>query len=121
MAVFGTGFFNNQAGCIGGAANIVDFRMSGIYHATPAQHIVRRVQWNRFDNFTGNSLSHLITPTINILADSQGEIKENPACWSGRRNWRFLRAIIYAMARFYRATDKFIVDYCPVYGIEYFA
>jgi hypothetical protein len=53
--------------------------MSGIYHAGPAQPIVRRVQWNRFDNFTGNPLSHLITPTITILADSQGEIKENPA------------------------------------------
>jgi hypothetical protein len=55
-----------------------------IYHATVAQPIFACVKWNGFDNFTGDSLSHLITPTIIIIADSRIEIKENPAGRAGR-------------------------------------
>ena len=82
-------FYNDQTGCIDGCADIADFRVLQIYTTTPAQPIIAGVKWNGFDNFTGNSLSHLITPTIIIVAKSRGEIKGNPAGRIGGRDWYF--------------------------------
>jgi len=78
-----TGSCNDQAGCIGGSADIADFRVLHIYTATLAQPIIAGIKWNGFDNFTGNFLSHFITPAITIVAKSRGEIKENLAGRSG--------------------------------------
>jgi len=77
---------NDQAGCIGGGADIADFGVLYICTATLAQPIIVCAKWNGFDNFTGNSLSHFITPIRTIVADSRGEIKGNPAGRSGRRH-----------------------------------
>jgi hypothetical protein len=48
-----------------------------------AQPIIAGIERNGFNNFTGNSLSHFITPTITIVAKSRGEIKGNLAGRSG--------------------------------------
>ena len=77
---------NEKAGCIGGGADIADFGVLYICTATLVQPIIAGAKWNGFDNFTGNSLSHFITPTINIVAESRGEIKENLAGLSGRQD-----------------------------------
>jgi hypothetical protein len=70
LAVIDTRFCDDQARCIGGGTDIADFMVLHICIVTPAQSIIACVKWNGFDNFTGNSLSHLITPTITIVADS---------------------------------------------------
>jgi hypothetical protein len=72
--------------CIGGGADISDFGVLQICAATPAQSIIACAKRNGFYNFTGNFLSHLITPTITIVAKSRGEIKENLARLSGKRD-----------------------------------
>jgi hypothetical protein len=51
--------------------------------ATLAQPIIAGIERNGFNNFTGNSLSHFITPTITIVAKSRGQIKGNLAGPSG--------------------------------------
>jgi hypothetical protein len=68
---------NDQAVCIGGGADISGFGALQIYRAIMAQGIIACIKRHGFDNFTGYSLSHLITPMINIVADSWSEIKEN--------------------------------------------
>ena len=81
-----TGSCNDKSVCIDGGADIADFGVLQICAATLAQPIIAGVKWNGFYNFTGNFLSHLITPTITIVAKSRGEIKENLAGLSGRRD-----------------------------------
>jgi hypothetical protein len=63
-----TRFCNDQAVCISGDSNIVDFRLLRICYTTLAQSIIACVKWNGFDNFTGNSLSHLVTPNDNYCS-----------------------------------------------------
>ena len=77
---------NDQAGCIAGGADIIDFGVLHIYIATLAQPIIACAKRNGFDNFTGNFLSHFITPTITIVAKSRGEIKGNLAGRGGGRD-----------------------------------
>jgi hypothetical protein len=74
---------NDQAMGIGGGADI-DFWASQIGTEILAQPIIRCVKWNRFDNFTGDSLSHLITPIIIIVAEQRRKIKENSDGPGGR-------------------------------------
>ena len=62
------------------------FGVLDIYAEVPAWPIIAGAKWNGFDNFTGNSLSHFITPTITIVAKTSGQIKENPAGRCGRRD-----------------------------------
>jgi len=70
---------NDQPVCIGGSADITDFGV--LYFCTIAlvQSIITGAKRNRFDNFTGNSLSHSITPTTIIVANYSKLIKENLA------------------------------------------
>jgi len=82
-AVVDTGSCNDQVGRIGGGADIADFRLLHICITELTQSIIACAKRNGFDNFTGNSLSHFITPTITIVADSRGEIKGNLAGRSG--------------------------------------
>ncbi len=76
---------NDQAGCIaGGADSSFIVLRSSFCGARGTQNAVRRTitagaKRNGFDNFTGNSLSHFITPTRTIVAESRGEIKGNLA------------------------------------------
>jgi hypothetical protein len=70
-AVVDTCFCNDQAVCIAGGADIGDFGVLDICSAILAQPVIAGVKWNGFDNFTGNSLSHIITPTITIVANSR--------------------------------------------------
>jgi hypothetical protein len=63
--------FNNQPVRIGGDADVVDLGVLHICPAILAQRIIACVKWNGFDNFTGNSLRHCLTPTMTILADSR--------------------------------------------------
>jgi hypothetical protein len=56
-----------------------------IYAGIPPRPIIAGAEWNGFDNFTGNSLSHFITPTITIVAKTRGRIKGNLAGRGGRR------------------------------------
>ncbi|MHC4557178.1 MAG: hypothetical protein ACYS80_07715 [Planctomycetota bacterium] len=67
----------DQPVCIGGGADIADFGALHIYCAILAQPSIACVKWNGFDNFTGNSFSHIITPMMTIVANSRSEIKEN--------------------------------------------
>jgi hypothetical protein len=76
-------FYNEKAGGIDGGADIVDFGVLYIFSETLARLITAGVKRNGFDNFTGNFLSHLITPTITIVAKSRGQIKGNLAGRSG--------------------------------------
>ena len=114
-------FYNDQTGCIDGCADIADFRVLRIYTTTPAQPIIAGVKWNGFDNFTGNSLSHLITPTIIIVAKSRGQIKGNLAGQSGGWISILLGVIIFAMERFYGTKGEFVMDNYRIYRIECFA
>ncbi|MGB2865152.1 MAG: hypothetical protein WBC05_17620 [Sedimentisphaerales bacterium] len=82
-AVVDTRCCNDQSMCIGGGADIADFGVLHICTATLAQPIIVGIKWNGFDNFTGNFLSHFITPTRTIVAKSRGEIKKNLADRSG--------------------------------------
>jgi len=82
-AVVVTDCCNEKVGGIGGVADTADFRLLHIRTETLAQPIVAGIERNGFDNFTGNSLSHFITPTRTIIAKSRGEIKVNPAGRSG--------------------------------------
>jgi hypothetical protein len=77
-------FYNEKPGCIDRGADIGDFGVLYICIATLAQSIIACVKWNGFDNFTGNFLSHFITPTITIVAKSRGQIKGNLAGRNGR-------------------------------------
>ena len=63
-------FCNDQAMCIAEGANFADFRLLQICHIILTRLINAGVKSNGIDNFTGNSLSHLATPTINIIAKS---------------------------------------------------
>jgi hypothetical protein len=63
-----TRFCNDQAVCIAGGADIADFRVLHICNATLVQPIIADIKWNGFDNFTGNSLSHLVTPNDNYCS-----------------------------------------------------
>ena len=81
-----TGSNDDQPVCIDGSADIADFEVLHVY-TTAVRAIINAAKRNRFDNFTGNSLSHLITPTIIIIADSRGEIKTNPAGLMGRQDY----------------------------------
>jgi len=63
-------FCNEKAGCIAGGAGIAGFGLLHICIATLARAINAGVKRNGFDNFTGNFLSHFITPTITIVANS---------------------------------------------------
>jgi len=76
-------FYNDHAGGIGGGADIADFGVLYIFTEILARLITASVKRNGFDNFTGNSLSHFITPTITIVAKSRGQIKENLAGRNG--------------------------------------
>jgi hypothetical protein len=69
--------------CIGGGPDI-DFWALQICTEILTQPINGHVKRNRFDNFTGDSLSHLITPTLPILAKFRGKIKENTGGDCGR-------------------------------------
>ena len=71
--------FNNQPVCIGGSADITDFGVLYFCAIAPAQSNITGAKRNRFDNFTGNFLSHSITPTKTILANFSKLIKENLA------------------------------------------
>jgi hypothetical protein len=62
----------------------VDFGVLHICIATLVQAIIAGAKRNGFDNFTGNFLSHFITPTITIVAKSRGQIKGNLAGRNGR-------------------------------------
>jgi hypothetical protein len=77
---------NDQAGGIGRDTDITDFGVLYICIRTLARLIIASVKWNGFDNFTGNFLSHLITPMRTIVSKSRGEIKKNLAGRSGRRD-----------------------------------
>jgi len=101
---------DEKAGCIGGGADIADFGVLHIYIATLVQPIIASSKRNRINNFTGNSLSHFITPTITIVADSRGEIKGNLAWRAEDGISVVLRVIIFAMERFYRTRGGFIMD-----------
>jgi len=87
----------------------------------PTRSIIASVKWNGFDNFTGNSLSHFITPMRTIVANSRGEIKKNLAGRAGDGISVVLRVIIFAMERFYRTKSEFIMDNYWIYRIECFA
>jgi hypothetical protein len=93
--IVGTGFCNDHAECISGVAgSSFGVHRSAFFGARGAHNAARKtifacVKWNGFDNFTGNSLSHLITPTIIIVADSHIEIKKNLAVRGGGRVRRF--------------------------------
>jgi len=50
--LFDAGFYDDQAGRIGGGAYFAAFGLLQIYHATVAQPIFACVKWNGFDNFT---------------------------------------------------------------------
>jgi len=76
--------YNDQTGRIAGGADMAGFEVLGIYAEVPAWPIIAGAKWNGFDNFAGNSLSHFTTPTINIIAESRGQIKDNLAGRSGR-------------------------------------
>jgi len=56
---------------IAGGAGIVGFGVLSIYTEVPARPIIAGAKRNGFDNFTGNSLSHFITPTITIVAKTR--------------------------------------------------
>jgi hypothetical protein len=77
--LFDIGCRNDQAMSIGGGADIVDFGQVQACTEILTQPIIRCAKRNRFDNFTGDSLSHLITPTMIIVSESRVKIKENPA------------------------------------------
>jgi hypothetical protein len=62
---------NEKAGRITGGADTDGFGVLSIRAEVPAWPITTGAEWNGFDNFTGNSLSHIITPTITIVAESQ--------------------------------------------------
>ena len=66
--LFKTMFCNDQAMCIAEGANFADFGLLQICHTTLSRLINAGVKSNGTDNFTGNSLSHLATPTITIVA-----------------------------------------------------
>jgi hypothetical protein len=91
-AVVDTCFCNDQAGCIGGGSDFSFIvHRSAFCKTRGTQNAARRTiiasaKRNGFYNFTGNFLSHLITPTITIVAKSRGEIKENLARLSGKRD-----------------------------------
>jgi len=74
-AVADTGCCNDKPVCIGGSADIADFGVMQICTAAQVRTITTAAKRNRFDNFTGNFLSHLITPTKTIVANSRGKIK----------------------------------------------
>jgi hypothetical protein len=63
--------YNNQAGRIAGGADILSFGVMHICAVVPALSFIAGAKWNGFDNFTGNSLSHFITPTIAIVAETR--------------------------------------------------
>ena len=69
------GSCNDKSVCVGGGADIAGFGVLYVCIATLAQAIIANAKRNGFDNFTGNFLSHLITPTITIVAKSRGQIK----------------------------------------------
>ena len=50
---------------------MADFGVLGIYAEVPSWPIIAGAKWNGFDNFTGNFLSHFITPTITIVAKTR--------------------------------------------------
>jgi len=90
-------FCNEKAGGIDGGADIADFGVLYIFTETLAQLIIASVKRNGFDNFTGNSLSHFITPTITIVAKSRGQIKGNLAGGAGDGVGVSPGVIIFAM------------------------
>jgi len=116
-----TGCCNDKPVCICRSADIADFGVLQICTAALVRTIITAAKRNRFDNFTGNFLSHFITPTKIIIANSRGQIKGNLAGRNGRRISVFFRGIIFEMLRFYRTVDEFIMDNCGIYGIEYCA
>ena len=69
---------------IGGGADIVDFGQVQACIEILTQPINGCFKRNRFDNLTGDSLSHLITPTTIIVSESRVKIKGNPAGPGGR-------------------------------------
>lgn len=76
--------------CVAGCAGIYGFGEMDISAEMTARCTIAGAKRNRFDNFTGNSLSHIITPTIIIVADSQGEIKQKPAVWICDCDWYYM-------------------------------
>ena len=90
-------FYNDHAGGIDGGADIADFGVLHICVVTLAQPIIASVKWNGFDNFTGNFLSHFITPMRTIVAKSRGQIKGNLAGQVGDGVSVSLGVIIFAM------------------------
>lgn len=70
---------NDQTVCIDGSADIIDFGVLYFCTVGLAQSIITGAKRNGFDNFTGDSLSHSITPTTTILANFSKIIKENLA------------------------------------------
>ena len=113
-----TGCCNDKPVRIGGSADISDFRILQICTAALVRTITVAKR-SRFDNFTGNFLSHFITPTRIIIANSRVEIKGNLDGRNGRRISVFFRGIIFEMLRFYRTVIEFIMDNYGIYGIEY--
>jgi hypothetical protein len=65
------GIDDGHAGRIAGAADVDGFGVRDIYAAVPARPIIAGAKRNGIDNFTGNSLSHFITPTITIVAETR--------------------------------------------------
>ena len=70
---------NDKAACIGGGADFVDREVLDACPAVPAQRIIACAKRNGFDNSAGNSFSHSTTPVDTIVAESSGQVKENPA------------------------------------------
>jgi hypothetical protein len=68
------GFYNDHAGGIGGGADSsFTVHRSAFCKARGTRNAVRRtssacVKWNGFDNFTGDSLSHLVTLNDNYFS-----------------------------------------------------
>jgi hypothetical protein len=63
---------------------MADFGVLGIYAEVQAQSITGGAKWNGFDNFTGNSLSHFLTPNDNYCSKI---VRLNQAK-SRRRRWQ---------------------------------
>jgi hypothetical protein len=127
MLLVDAGFYNDHAGGIGGGADSsFSVHRSVFCKARGTRNAARRtiiacIKRNGFDNFTGNSLSHLATPNDNYCSRFT-----RPNQGKSRRQYIFGFGIgirhlaIVNKLRFYRTTDEFIMDDYKVYGIEYF-
>ena len=119
--VVDTGFCDDHAGGVDGTAD------SSIRAARGACNAARRmvvvgVKRNGFDNFTGDSLGHLLTPNDNYYSrftrPNQGK-SGRPDIFDFEIGVR--HSAIANKLRFYRTTGEFMMDKYWVYGVGYFA